>query len=386
MSKRKIIIVGTAYPYRGGLAVFNERLAREYMIQGYDVEMYTFTLQYPKFLFPGKSQYSSESSPNDIIIHRKINSINPFNWLKVGREIKKINADIMITKFWLPFMAPCFGTIERIVKKNKKTKVVSILDNVIPHEKRIGDKIFARYFINSTQGFIAMSQSVMDDLGLFDKGKPRLLCLHPLYDNFGEKLNREEALKKLNLDPNFQYILFFGIIRAYKGLDLLIEAYNKFRDSNNNVKLIIAGEFYENEEKYRLLIKHYHLENEIILKDEFIPDSEVNLYFSACDIVAQPYKNATQSGITQIAYHFEKPMLVTNVGGLSEIVPDKKVGYVVNVDTDEIVAALQDFFENNRQQDFEKNILIEKEKYSWKNMVDAIDDVVETLRATSLQE
>ncbi|MDR2083782.1 MAG: glycosyltransferase [Bacteroidales bacterium] len=376
MSKRKIIIVGTAYPYRGGLAAFNERLAREYLHQDNDVQIFTFTLQYPKFLFPGKSQYSIENPPADLHIHRKINSINPFNWIKIGREIKKLNADIMITKFWLPFMAPCFGTIERIVRKNNKTKVISILDNVIPHEKRIADKLFVRYFVNSTQGFVAMSKSVLNDLGLFDKEKPRILCPHPLYDNFGLKLNREEALNMLELDTSFRYILFFGIIRAYKGLDLLIEAFYRLRKSNDNVKLIIAGEFYEDKEQYKSLIKKYNLEEDIILRDEFIPDSKVNIYFSACDIVAQPYKSATQSGVTQIAYHFEKSMLVTDVGGLSEIVPDKKVGYVVNTDPDEIAQALDDFFKNNRQQEFEKNILIEKEKYSWENMVNAIDSLL----------
>lgn len=379
MSKRKIIIIGTAYPYRGGLAAFNERLAKEYIYQGDDVEIFTFKLQYPKLLFPGKSQYSSELPPENLIIKRKLDSINPLNWIKIGKQLKKYNADIVIIKFWLPFMAPCFGTIGRIIRKNRKTKVVSILDNIVPHEKRIGDKIFTRYFVRSAQGFVAMSQSVMDDLSLFDKEKPRIMCPHPLYDNFGSKYIREDALSSLGLDNQYRYILFFGIIRAYKGLDLLIEAFYRLRKSSANLRVIVAGEFYEDEEKYKSLINNYDLENDIIIKGKFVPDSEVNLYFSACDIVAQPYKSATQSGVTQIAYHFEKPMLVTNVGGLAEIVPHNKVGYVVDTNPKDIAEALKDFFENNRQQEFEENIAIEKKKYSWSNMIDAIDKITNSI-------
>jgi len=372
----KIIILGTAYPYRGGLSAFNERLAYEFQNQGHEVEIYTFTHQYPNFLFPGKTQYSTEPAPENLKIVRKVHSYSPFNWFKVGREIKRKKPDLMITKFWLPFMAPCFGTIARIVRRNKHTRLVSILDNVIPHEHRIGDKIFVRYFIRPTDGFVAMSKSVLADLRLFTAGKPAVFSPHPLYDHYGERLPRETALSLLNLSPDSHYVLFFGFIRGYKGLDLLLEAFADKRLKADGVKLIVAGEFYGDPEPYLKQIKDLQIEDRVVLCTDFIPDSEVNRYFSAADIVAQPYKTATQSGVTQIAFHFEKPMLVTNVGGLSEIVPDGKIGYVTEPDSKQIADALCKFFEEHHQEAFEKNIVEEKQKYAWSTFTDAIGNVL----------
>ncbi len=368
----KIIILGTTYPYRGGLAVYNERLAREFQKEGNEVEIWTFRMQYPGFLFPGKTQFSEEDAPQDLKILRKANSINPFNWLKVRHEIKKTKADIVIVKFWLPFMAPCLGTIVRGARKNGKTRVISILDNIIPHEHRIGDHQLADYFVKSVDGFVAMSESVLDDVKTFDTIKPKVFCRHPLYDNFGVKVNREEALKELGLDTQFRYMLFFGLIRDYKGLDLMLKAYARSEFRNMDVRLIVAGEFYSGSEKYFELEKELGLEGLVIWKCEFVPDSRVKYYFGAADIIVQPYKSATQSGVTQIAYHFEKPMLVTNVGGLSEIVPDGKVGYVVEPNENKIAEKLIDFFKNNRQTEFSEGLKDEKKKYAWSNMTSAI--------------
>jgi len=373
----KIAIIGTAYPYRGGLAAFNERLAKEFITQGHEVEIYTFTLQYPAFLFPGKTQYSNEPAPERLKIYRKINSINPLNWIKVGREICKKQPDLVITKFWLPFMSPCLGTIARIIRRNKKTCVISILDNLIPHEKRIGDQMFIKYFVGSVDGFLAMSHSVLTDIDIFNKKKVRIFSPHPLYDNFGEKVSRNEAIQKLNLDKNAHYILFFGFIRNYKGLDLLLEAFSNRRFRQKNIKLLVAGEFYNNSEQYFALEKRLNLQGEIVWRTNFIPDSDVRYYFAVADIVVQPYKTATQSGVTQIAYHFEKPMLVTNVGGLAEIVPDGKVGYVVEPVAEAVADAMADFFENNRQNDFSENIVKEKEKYSWGRMTENINKIIQ---------
>lgn len=371
----KIIILGTAYPYRGGLSAFNERLAYEYQNQGHEVEIYTFTHQYPDFLFPGKTQYSSDPAPENLKITRKVHSYNPFNWLKVGKEISQKRPDVMITKFWLPFMAPCFGTIARLVKRNKHTRIVSILDNVIPHEHRIGDKMFVRYFVNSTDGFVAMSKSVLQDLRLFTKTKPAAFSPHPLYDHYGIRLNREEALQLLNLPTSHRYVLFFGFIRSYKGLDILLQAFADERLRHSDIKLIVAGEFYGDSTPYLNLIKTLGIGDNVILRTDFIPDSEVNRYFSAADIVAQPYKTATQSGVTQIAFHFEKPMLVTNVGGLPEIVPDGKIGYVVEPDAPQIADALHRFFVENKQEEFERNIVEEKKKYAWSRFVETMEEV-----------
>lgn len=371
----KIVLLGTSYPYRGGLASFNERLVRQFQDEGFDAEIFTFTVQYPSLLFPGKTQYSNEPAPDNLRITRCVNSVNPFNWIKVGRELMKSAPDIVIIKFWIPLMAPCFGTIARIAKRNKKTKIVSILDNIVPHEKRCGDKLLAKYFVKSVDAFVAMSKSVMDDLAAFDTVKPRLLMPHPVFDNFGSKIDRKTALSFLKLDENQKYMLFFGIIRDYKGLDLLLQAFSDERFKCLNVKLIVAGEFYNDEERYRKMEQDLNLKDRIIWFDKFIPDSEVRYFFNAADIIVQPYKSATQSGVTQIGYHFERPMLVTDVGGLKEIIPDGKVGYVVKPQADSIAEALLDFFTHDRMKEFEDNLKEEKKKYSWANMTHGIIEV-----------
>lgn len=372
---KKVVLVGTAHPFRGGLASYNERLIQEFVNQGNEASIETFILQYPNFLFPGKTQYSDSPKPENIVINETVNSVNPFNWIKIGRRIKKQKPDYLIIKFWLPFMGPCFGTIARIARKNKHTKVISIIDNIIPHEKRIGDRFLAKYFVKSVDGFVAMSKSVLDDLNTFDSKKPKLYNPHPLFDNFGEILDRKTALKKLNLSEEYRYILFFGFVRDYKGLDLLLEAFANENFRNQKIKLIVAGEYYNNEQKYMDLIQKLKLEEHIILKNEFIANEDVKNYFCAADIIAQPYKNATQSGVTQIGYHFEKPMLVTNVGGLGELIPHNKVGYVVEPNKDAISESLLAFFNENRREEMVENVKKEKEKFSWGKMIDTINEL-----------
>lgn len=369
----KIIILGTAYPYRGGLAAFNERLAREYQNQGHEVEMITFTLQYPNFLFPGKTQFSPDPAPKDLTIYRKVNSCNPFNWLKVGREIAKKRPDVVIFAYWMSFMAPCMGTIARKVRKNHHTKIIALVHNMIPHEPNILDKFLPPYFVKSMDGFMALSESVVRDIEKFDKRNcPKRFSPHPIYDHYGELLSRETALQLLNLPSEPRYVLFFGFIRAYKGLDLLLEAFADDRLRKSNVKLLVAGEFYGDPEPYLQKIKDLKIADSVILHNDYIPDNEVNRFFSAADIVAQPYKTATQSGVTQIAFHFEKPMLVTNVGGLPEIVPDGKIGYVVEPDSKQIADALHRFFKENKREEFEANVVEEKKKYTWPKFIEAI--------------
>jgi glycosyltransferase involved in cell wall biosynthesis len=372
----KIIIVGTTYPFRGGLAAFNERLAREYIQQGHEVEIFTFSLQYPSFLFPGKTQFSSEEAPTDLKIHRTINSVNPLSWLLTGRKIKKLNADKVIFCYWMAFIAPCFGTIARIVR-SPKTEIVALIHNMIPHEPTILDKLFPKYFVNAMDGFVAMADSVIEDVKHFDaNSKPKIVSPHPIYDHYGALLDKKDAAIKLGLYDQNAYILFFGFIRQYKGLDLLLEAFADERLRKFPLKLIVAGEFYENPEPYLSQIAKLKLGNFVELRTVFIPDSEVRNYFSVADIVAQPYRTATQSGVSQIAYHFEKPMLVTNVGGLAEIVPHGKVGYVVDVEPAQIADALVDFYENKRADEFIENIKTEKLKYAWSQMTEAINNLM----------
>lgn len=368
----KIAIIGSAHPYRGGLAAYNERLAKAFEAEGHSVKVYTFKLQYPNFLFPGQSQFVDEEVTNALDIERAVNSVQPLNWWKVGNKIKNESPDLVIVKYWLPFMGPSFGTILRQIKKNKHTKIISILDNIIPHESRIGDKAFTRYFVKPVDGFIAMSQKVHDDLSQFDTKKPRMISPHPIFDNFGEVLSQKDAQKQLDLDPKYKYILFFGIIREYKGLDLLLEAFASPTIKESDIKLIIAGEYYTDKSPYQQLIKEHGLEDSVIQVERFIPDSEVKNYFCASDLVVQPYKTATQSGVTQIAYHFNKPMIVTDVGGLKEMCPDGKVGYVVPVDKEALKDAILKYFEENQEVNMVEYIKTKKKKYSWEILVENI--------------
>lgn len=376
----KITILGPAHPLRGGIAALNERLANQLVEEGHDVNIVSFELQYPKILFPGKTQYSNDELTFNFQITQEINSVNPANWFKIGNKIKKAKPDLLIVRFWLPFMAMSLGTVCKLVKKNGHTKIISIVDNVIPHEKRLGDKFLSNYFIKNVDGFIAMSQKVLTDLALFDTGKPKLFTPHPLYDHYGIIESPSTALLKLDLGSQYRYVLFFGFIRDYKGLDLLLEAFADTYFSQNKIKLIVAGEFYADENKYLEQIKNLNLENQVILKTDYIPNSEVQNYFNAADIVAQPYRSATQSGITQIGYHFNKPMLVTNVGGLSEVIPHGKAGYVVPPVPQKIKEALIDFFGNSRKDEFVQKVKKEKERFTWEKMTNTIFKLNEILK------
>ncbi|MGE5424547.1 MAG: glycosyltransferase [Syntrophothermus sp.] len=381
--QRKIVLIGPAHPLRGGLATFNERLIREYISRGDDARIETFSLQYPSILFPGKTQFSTEPVPADLPISISVNSINPLNWIRVGLRIRKQHPDLVIVKFWMPFMAPCFGTICRIIRRKRKTRIISIIDNIIPHEKRPGDRALAKYWVKTVDGFIAMSRSVMNDLdSFFDPGTrkpPVLFSPHPLYDSFGALIPKSEAKQRLALDPATKYILFFGFIRDYKGLDLLLKAFADERLRKLPVKLLVAGEFYTNSKPYFDLVEQLGLKDQVIMSNDFIPDSEVQNYFCAADLVVQPYKSATQSGVSQIAYHFNKPMIITDVGGLAEFVPDGKVGYVVKPEVPAISDAILAFFELDKEEEFTANASVEKQKYSWARMLDDIDHLTDDI-------
>lgn len=380
-TNQKVIIVGPAFPLRGGIANFNEALCRAMGKAGKDSKIISFSLQYPNFLFPGKTQFDSGKGPQDIAIETRINSINPFTWWSVARKIKKERPDYVIIRYWLPFMGPCLGTIARLVKWGTNIKVIAITDNVIPHEKRIGDSIFTKYFVRSCHGFVAMSQSVLDDLNVFTNSSNKAFLPHPIYDIFGDKQERVSSLRHLNLDTDKKYILFFGFIRKYKGLDLLLEAMADQRIKQLGTKLIVAGEFYEDPEPYKQLIENKGISDRVILRTEYIESEEVKYYFSAANIVAQPYRTATQSGVTQIAYHFEKPMLVTNVGGLPEIVPHNKVGYVTAIDPVSIADAIVDYFSNDREELFTQNTISEKKRFEWSTFVDGVDQLFKKINS-----
>lgn len=376
---KSIIIIGPAHPLRGGLATFNQRLAKEFLDEGFDCSIYSFSLQYPSFLFPGTTQYSSESAPEGLKIFSKINSINPLNWIKVGNELKKIKPDIIVVRYWLPFMGPALGKILRIVRKNNHTKIIAITDNILPHEKRPGDISFTKYFLKSPDAFITMSEKVMNDLKQFEKTKPAKEVLHPLYDNFGEIISKREARNYLRLNNDEKIILFFGFIRKYKGLDILLEAMADKRIQTSKIKLLIAGEFYEDEKPYRELIDKLNIKDSLILRTNFISDSEVKYYLCSADAVVQPYRNATQSGVTPLAYHFEKPMIVSNVGGLPNLVANEKAGLVVEPEPTSIADAILRYYELGADY-FIPHLRVEKQKYSWQNLVKTITDLANDIQ------
>ncbi|HTN39425.1 MAG TPA: glycosyltransferase [Arachidicoccus sp.] len=385
-----IVVIGPAHPLRGGLASFDERLSRQFIAEGHQVTLYTFSLQYPGFLFPGTTQYSSAPKPADLDIRVCINSINPLNWRKVGHALREEKPDLIVIRYWIPFMGACQGMILRQVKKNKHTKVVCIVDNMIPHEKRPGDGLLTRYFLKPVDGFITMSEKVQQDLRLFTN-KPGKLVVHPLFDNFGAAVSKQEARAALKL-PAGPIILFFGFIRKYKGLDLLLKAMKILmdrhqlesqagaaRNDNSQIavlpKLLVAGEFYGGKEEYEELIESLGLARALILRTNFIADSEVRQYLSACDFVIQPYRDATQSGVTPLAYHFEKPMLVTNVGGLPDLVPNEKVGVVVEPDPQAIAAGIDKLYRMGEAY-FLPYLHEEKKKYSWANFTAGIFEIM----------
>jgi glycosyltransferase involved in cell wall biosynthesis len=372
--QRKIIIIGPAFPYRGGIANFNNSLAVEYKSQGADVKIYSFSLQYPSFLFPGKTQYEEGEGPKDIEIIPIVNSINPFNWFKVASRIKKENPDYVIIRYWLPFMAPCLGTVAKLIRKT--TKVFAITDNVIPHEKRIGDSLLTKYFVKSSDAFLTLSSSVLDDLLKFTDSKEKIFIPHPIYDSFGDIIEKSTAKEKLGLEVNGKYLLFFGFVRKYKGLDIMLEVMADKRIQDLGVKLIVAGEFYDNKEEYISQINSLNISDYVILRSDFIPEDQVKDYFCASDMITQTYRTATQSGVTQIAYHFERPMLVTNVGGLAEIVPHNKVGYVCDIDTKQIADYIVEFYTGNKEKEFSDNTKEEKKRFTWKVLVEGIDNLI----------
>ncbi len=379
MSK-SVVIIGPGYPLRGGIANSTNRLCKQFLDDGYSCSIISFSLQYPSLLFPGKSQYTTDPAPYQLEIYSVINSIHPINWWQVGNEIKRLRPDIIVVRFWLPIMAPALGTILRRIKKNKHTRIIALTDNIIPHEKRPGDQLFTRYFLKSCDAVVTMSEKVLNDLNSFGLNKPARMVPHPLYDNFGDAVTKAAARERLKLAPNDTILLFFGFIRKYKGLDLLLSALKQVNDlrPSNKYKLLIAGEFYEDQSGYEKQIEELGIRNELILHTHFIPETEVKYYICAADVVVQPYRSATQSGVTPLAYHFEKPMIVTNVGGLPSVVPHEKAGLVCEPDPSSIAHAIQQYFQLGEQH-FIPHLRREKEKYSWHNLVVAIDELAEKI-------
>ena len=363
-------MLGPAHPYRGGLAAFNERLACE-LAKNHEVAVFTFTLQYPDFLFPGKSQYTDGPAPG-LDIKRTLSSVNPISWRKTATAINDFRAELLIIGFWLPFMGPAFGSVAKWVR----CPVVAVVHNIIPHESRPGDRLLSGYFARNCDAFVSLTASVQRDLTKFVGAKPSVVSPHPIYDHFGPITAPAAAQKNLGLDPDGEYLLFFGLVRDYKGLDLLLGAMSDARIAERGTKLIVAGEFYSGRAEYDAIITELGLQNTVELHDRFIPDDRVADYFNATELLVQPYKTATQSGVTPVAYHFELPMVVTDVGGLAAMCPDGEVGYVVAPTATAIADGIWHYLTATDRAAMRRNIREEKAKYDWSVMVATIEKLL----------
>ena len=381
----KITFLGPAYPYRGGLATIIERLARVFQARGNEVDIKTFSLQYPRLLFPGKSQFRTGEAPEGLAISREVSTINPLTWWRVGRKLRREAPEVVVLKYWTPLMAPCFGTIYRLARRNGKTKVVVHLDNITPHEPHFYDRPLNRYFLRSCDGFIYMSQAVLDDLRTYRPDAPALFSPHPLFDNYGAKVPREEACARLGLDANEGYVMFFGYVRDYKGLDVLLDAWALLKAEGKTAgrKLLVVGEVYGSDEKYRQQIERLGLAEDVVMHNEFVPDGEVAEWFSVADMVALPYKSATQSGVTQVAYAFGVPMVVTNVGGLAEMVEDDVVGVLAEVSARSVADAIARCYEGNNLERYRAGVVRNSERFSWNATADRIEELVKELKVES---
>ncbi len=367
----RIALLGPAYPYRGGIALHTNLLFKAFQKKN-DVKIFNFKRLYPNIIFPGKTQFEKSKRFADTISKRLIDIINPFSWYKTAKEIVNYAPDLIIIQFWMPFFAPAYGVMVRILqKKLKRAKIVAICHNVVPHEGSPFDKLLTKFLFNKIDGFIVQSKSVIKDLKQLVDNPKYVYNPHPIYDVFGEPLNKEIAKDKLSVSGN-KIILFFGYIRKYKGVKYLIKSMPKVLEKNQ-AKLMIIGEFYDDKSGYIELIDKLNLSDAITINDHYVPDDEVNQYFSAADILVLPYVTATQSGITQIALNYQLPCVVTNVGGLPEVVEHGRTGFVVEKeDPAGISDAIIKYFTQTDREQMSANIKTEKEKYSWEKMVHKI--------------
>ncbi|MFQ5568215.1 MAG: glycosyltransferase [Rhodothermales bacterium] len=364
------------HPYRGGIAHFFETMYRGMQQRGHEVHAVTFTRQYPELLFPGKTQYETGTVDHPVPAVRLIDTINPLSWRRTARFIEDVHPDAVVFKYWMPFFAPSFGTIARRVRR-KDINVVVVVDNAIPHERRPGDLALGRYFLKTAAGFIVMSDAVREDVRFLGMEAPVRQIVHPVYDLFGEALPRDQARWQLGLPPDAPVLLFFGFVRRYKGLHVLLESMPRVVEALPQVRLVVAGEFYDDEAPYRAFIEQHGLQESVQIHADYIPNSDVPHFFSAADVVVQPYVSATQSGVAQIAFHFDTPSIITDVGGLAEVVPHERAGLVVPPeDPDALAGAILRFFEENLSERLVEGVRHEKKKYSWDRLYEALEELL----------
>ena len=362
----KITLIGPYPPFRGGISDFNYSLSKQLEVDQ-ELQLINFTTQYPHLLFPGKTQYKTNQNTT-ADSNRILSSINYFSWRRTANSILKFDPELIIVQYWMPFFSFSYNSVINRIKRKTNSQVVSICHNLIPHEDKKLYKWFTKRFISNIDKFILMSQSVEKDLTRFLENAEYITTFHPVYDLFGNIMERQSARKKLGLKSK-NIVLFFGLIREYKGLDILLNSIPLIKEKINDIKIVIAGECYENERKYTELIKKLDIDDDLIWRNEFIADHDVSKYFSAADLVVLPYKTATQSGVTQLAYNFNRPVIISNVGGLSEIVKDGVTGYVVEPGPQEFATAIIKYYKETKFDEFSQNVYNVKQEYSWETFV-----------------
>lgn len=374
-----IVLIGTAYPLRGGIAHY-VGLLWKYLSRRHDVSIVTFSRQYPKILFPGKSQDESGDAGIPVDSVQWIDSINPFNWIRTGLRVRALKPDLIVFKFWMPFFAPSYGTIAAIARWGRATRTMFICDNVIPHERRPGDKLLTQFAFRFIDSYVVQSRAVERDLRLWKKDPLLSYLPHPVYEIFGEETTRSEARARLrevdramDLAEDERVLLFFGYVRDYKGLDVILDAMPAILEKMP-VRLLVVGEFYNNEQQYRDQVARLGIGDAVIFHSDYVPNEEVGAYFSAADLLTLPYKSATQSGIIQIAYNFHRPVIATDVGGLGEVIVDGRTGAIVPPEQPAALAeAVLAFFEGDRFEQYRAAVIEEKKKYSWEHMAEGIE-------------
>lgn len=373
MTARRLVLVGSLPPYRGGIAHFTTQTWEVLAARGHEVHGVSFSRQYPGLLFPGSTQYEPNEVSTPGPVHRWIDSVQPWSWRQSGRRIRALAPDAVVFNYWMPFFGPAYGTVLR----SAHARGIGIIHNAIPHERRPFDRSFGRWFLSACAGFVVLSEEVEHDLRALGHDVPIVRIHHPVYDRFGPAPTRAGARRMLGLDPERPLLLFFGYVRAYKGLDVLLEALAVVRRQRPQVQLLVAGEFYEDEASTRQRIVALGLEDAVHLRAGYLPDAEVAPCFAAADAVVQPYRTATQSGVAQIAYHFGRAMILTDVGGLAEIVPDDVAGLVVPPsDVPALAAAIERFYAEDLEPRFAQNVRDRRHLFSWDRLAEAIESLV----------
>jgi glycosyltransferase involved in cell wall biosynthesis len=371
----KIALVGPAYPYRGGIAHHTNMLYRTLRALGHEVDVITFTRQYPKILFPGKSQDEIGVEGEGIPSERMIDSLNPFNWIVVGRRLRKRNYDLIVFKFWLPFFAPAFGTIARLAHRKGRNDIMIVVDNFRPHERRPGDILLTKYLFRYCNTAITQSSEVERQLREAYPSLPHVMLPHPTYENFGDPIPRDDARARLGIVAP-KVLLFFGFVRRYKGLDRLLAAMPEIVRRVPDAHLLVVGEFYESAEPYLEQIRSGGVGERITIHDRYVSNEEVALWFSAADMLVLPYHHATNSGIAMIGYNFAVPAIVTNVGSLGEVVIDGLTGFVLDdASPDAIASAVERMYEGDTRERFSEAIIEERKKYSWERFAQGMVDL-----------